>query len=50
MVNKTWKDEIFSNCIGGVMIIVLASSALYRGFKTKDYDIGICCISSKHPA
>jgi hypothetical protein len=37
-----------SNRIGGVMVSVLASSAVDRGLepqlgKTKDYKIGICC-------
>ena len=41
--------------IGGVMVSVLASSAVDRGFearsgKTKDYTIGICCFSAKHAA
>ena len=36
------------NRIGGVMVSVLASSAVDRGFgprsgQTKDYKIGICC-------
>ena len=35
------------------MVSVLASSAVDRGFEprsgqTKDYKIGICCISAKH--
>ena len=39
----------------GVMVSVLASSAIDRGFKprsgqTKDYTIGICCFSAKHVA
>ena len=43
------------NRIGGVMISVLTSSAVDRGFeprsgKTKDYEIGICCSSTKHTA
>jgi hypothetical protein len=38
--------------IGGVMVCVLASSAVDRGFEpqsgqTKDYKIGICCFSAK---
>jgi hypothetical protein len=42
-------------CIGGVMIIVLASNAVDRGFEprssqTKDYKIGICCFSAKYAA
>jgi hypothetical protein len=40
---------------GGVMVGVLASSAVDRGFKprsgqTKDYKIGLCCFSTKHAA
>ena len=43
------------NCIGGVMVSVLASSAVDCGFEpwsgqTKDYEIGICCLSAKHTA
>ena len=43
------------NRIGGVIISVLASSAVDRGFEprsgqTKDYKIGICCFSTKHAA
>ena len=39
--------------IGGVMVTVLASSAVDRVFEprssqTKDYAIGICCFSAKH--
>jgi hypothetical protein len=41
--------------IGGVMISMLTSSAVERGFEprwdqTKDYYIGICCLSAKHAA
>ena len=35
-----------TNCIGGVMVNVLALSAIDRGFK--DYQIGICCFSEKN--
>ena len=41
------------NRIGGVMLTVLSSNAVDRGFKprsgqtTKDYKIGICCFSVK---
>ena len=40
-------------CIGGVMISMLASSAVECGFQprlgqTKDYRTGICCFSAKH--
>ena len=43
------------NRIGDVMVIVLVSSAVDRGFEprsgqTKDYKIGICCFSAKHAA
>ena len=43
------------NCIGGVMVSMLVSSAVDRGFEpwsgqTKDYKIGICCFSAKHAA
>ena len=43
------------NRIGGVMVKVLDSSAVDRGFEprsgqTKDYKIGICCFSAKHAA
>jgi hypothetical protein len=45
----------FSNRIGGVMVSVIASSAVARGFETwlgqtKDYKISICCLSAKHAA
>ena len=43
------------NLIGGVMVSMLASSAVDRWFEprsgqTKDCKIGICCFSSKHAA
>ena len=43
------------NRIGGVMVSMLASSAVDRGFEsrsgqTKDYKIDICCFSAKHEA
>ena len=39
--------------IGGVMISVLASSAVDRWFEVrlgqiKNYNIGVCCFSAKH--
>ena len=39
--------------ISGVMVCMLVSSAVDRGFKprsglTKDYKTGICCFSAKH--
>ena len=41
--------------IGGIMVNVLASSAIDRGFEpwsgqTKNYEFGICCFSTKHAA
>jgi hypothetical protein len=41
--------------ISGIMVSVLASSAVDSGFQprsgqTKDYKIGICCFSAKHAA
>jgi hypothetical protein len=49
------KNSLHTNRIGGVMVSVLASSAVDRGFEprsgqTKDYKIGICCFSAKHAA
>jgi hypothetical protein len=46
--------SIHHNRIGGVIISMLASSAVDRGFEprsgqTKDYEIGICCFSAKQP-
>ena len=43
------------NNIGGVMVSMLASSAVDRGFEPisgqyKDYRIGICCFSAKQAA
>jgi hypothetical protein len=43
------------NRIGGVMVSVLTSNAVDRGFEprsgqTKDYEIGICCFSDKYAA
>jgi hypothetical protein len=43
------------NRIGGVLVSVLTSNAVDRGFEprsgqTKDYPIGICCFSAKHKA
>ena len=50
-----WLLEVLWNRIGDVMVSVLASSAVDRGFEprsgqTKDYKIGICCFSAKHTA
>jgi hypothetical protein len=46
---------ILFNRIGGVMVSVIASSAVDRGFEprssqTKDYNIVICCFSAKYAA
>ena len=43
------------NRVGGVLVSVLAASAIDRGFdpwsgQTKDQLIGICCFSAKHAA
>ena len=39
------------NRTNGVMVSVLASSAVDRGFEqTNDRKIGICCFSAKHAA
>ena len=43
------------NRIGGVMVNVFTSSAVYRGFETrldntKDFKIGICCFSVRYAA
>ena len=44
---------ILFNRIGGVMVSVIASSVVDRGFEprssqTKDYKIGVCCFFAKH--
>ena len=50
MTRFHWKT---TNRTGSVMIIVLASSVVDRGFEhrsdqTKDYKISICCYCAKH--
>ena len=45
----------YRNRIGGVMVSLLALSAVDHGFEsgsgqTKDYKIGICCFSANHAA
>ena len=53
---KMFADDTSLYCvdhIGGVMVSLLASSVVDRGFKprlghTKDYKIGMCCFSAKH--
>ena len=49
------QDLCRNHCIGGVMVSMLALSAVDCGFEprsgqTKDYKIGICCFSAKHAA
>ena len=49
------KSNSQSNRIGGVMVCVLASSAVDRGFELlsgqiKKHEISICCFSAKHAA
>jgi hypothetical protein len=46
---------LYTNRIGGVVVSVLASREVDRGFdprsgQTKDCKIGICCFSAKHVA
>jgi hypothetical protein len=43
------------NCVGGVFVSVLVSSAEDRGFELfsgqiKNYKIGMCCFSAEHKA
>ena len=52
---STYIFNTYCNRIGGVMVSVLASRVVGRGFEprsgqTKDYKIGICCFSAKHTA
>ena len=52
---KSLKIPKDTNRAGGVMVGVIASSAVDRGFEarsgqTKDYKIGIICFSAKHAA
>ena len=49
------RASIPASRIDGIMVSVLASSAVDRGFEpqsgqTKDFNIGICCFSAKHAA
>ena len=51
----TFMLEFEYNRTGGVMVSVLASSAVDRGFEprsgqTKDNNIGVCCFSAKYAA
>ena len=52
IISELSQCKIYFNHIGGVMVSVLASSAVDRGFEprsgqTKDYEIGIFCFSTK---
>ena len=53
---KMRSEVIFqTNCVGSVMVSVLASSVVDRGIEpgldqTKDCQIGICCFSANHPS
>ena len=52
MVHQEW-HQYKENHIRGVIVSVLASSAVDRGFEpragqTKDYKIGFCCFTAKH--
>ena len=47
--------QLMCNGIGGVMVSVITSSAVDRGFEprsgqTKGYEIGMCCFFAKHTA
>ena len=51
--HKKDNEQTYKN--SGVMVSVLASSAVVRGFEprlgqTKDYKVGIYCFSAKHAA
>ena len=51
----TFLFSLKKDCIRAVIVNVLALSAVDRGFEpqsgqTKDYEIGICCFSTKHAA
>jgi hypothetical protein len=48
-------QKLAINRIGGIMVSVIASSAVDRGFEprssqTRDYGIGMCCFSVMHAA
>ena len=47
-----YTGDFHVNRIGGVMVSVFPTSAVHRGFEprssqTKDYAIGLCCISTR---
>ena len=53
MVRVLASSAVDHGFIGDVMVRVLASSAVDREFdprsgQTEDYEIGICCFSTKH--
>ena len=48
-------NSLCDNRIGGIMVSMLVSSAVDRGFnprsgQIKDYNISICCFTAKHAA
>ena len=52
MVNVLTSSVVDRGFVGGIMVSVLASSEVDRGFEprsgqTKDYEIDICCFSTK---
>ena len=55
MMHRPCSCAIFLTANECVMVSMLASTAVDRGFEsrsgqTKDYEIGICCFSTKHAA
>ena len=55
ILQNRFSTSILCNRIGGEMVIMLISSAVYCGFEPhsdqiKDYKIGICCFSTKNAA
>ena len=51
--NHQFQFQSMFNCIGGVMVTMLASSVVGHGLEpqsgqSKDYKNGICCFSAKH--
>ena len=52
---SNYGDSRTKNIIGGVMVVMLASSAIdsvfeQRSGQTKEYKNGMCCFSAKHAA
>ena len=55
VTNKDLKQFHTGNCIGGVAVSMLASSAVDCGFEprsgpTEEYKLGMCCFSAKQAA